>query len=261
MQLISSMDLFRGFQVSQALELLFMAKEARYEVGSEIVEQGTPGDKFMIVVKGSASVTFGGAKKVFRSGDYLGEISVITGAVRTATVVAETAVLAMEVDKYAFDYLVMHDPRLKVRMENLIKSRSDGSWRAIANNSLLSTFSASQKTQLQALLTVRTLNKGDKVWNRGEKVHMGVLISKGGLRIEELSEASTEAISEEDCQLTVGMLVFDMLGVMNEAELTTTLVVQSNIAVIFTFDAEAMMSYLDSNPLLLLGLLKSLVII
>jgi len=65
---------------------------------------------------------------VFRSGDFLGEVSVVTGAVRTATVVADTPVITFEVDRYAFDYLVMHDPRLRIRMENLIKARSDGSW-------------------------------------------------------------------------------------------------------------------------------------
>ena len=56
-----------------------MAKSMNYSVGEHIVEEGTPGDKFMIILKGSASVTFGGNKKVFKSGDFLGEVSVVTG--------------------------------------------------------------------------------------------------------------------------------------------------------------------------------------
>ena len=48
---------------------------------------------------------------------------------------------------------------------------------------------------------------------------------------------------------------------MNLFPLTTTLVADSEMTLVFTFEAEAMMGYLDSNPLLLLGLLKSVVII
>jgi CRP-like cAMP-binding protein len=52
-----------------------------------------------------------------------------------------------------------------------------------------------------------------------------------------------------------------MLGVMNSFPLTTTLVADTDMTLVFTFEADAMMQYLDSNPLLLLGLLKSVVII
>jgi len=256
-QLISTMDIFRGFSLAQALELWFMAKTNTYEAGTNIVEQGTPGDKFMIILKGSASVTFAGAKKVFRPGDFLGEVSVVTGEVRTATVVADSTVVTFEVDRYAFDYLVMHDARLKIRMTNLIKARSDGSWGAITSNQLLSRFTSSQKTQLQALLTGRILRKGDVVWAKGEPVKIGVLISKGSFRFQEV----TAGPSDQGLALIPGMLVFDMIGAMNSYPLTTTLVADAEVCQVFTFEADAMLAYLDGNPLLLLGLLKSVVIL
>ena len=255
-QLISTMDIFRGFSLAQALELWFLAKTNTYQAGTNIVEQGTPGDKFMIILKGSASVTFAGAKKVFRPGDFLGEVSVVTGEVRTATVVADTTVTTFEVDRYAFDYLVMHDARLKIRMTNLIKARSDGSWGAITSNQLLSRFTSSQKTQLQALLTGRILRKGDIVWAKGEQVKMGVLISKGTFRFQEVSAGPSESLA-----LIPGMLVFDMIGAMNSYPLTTTLVADAEVCQVFSFEADAMLAYLDGNPLLLLGLLKSIVIL
>jgi len=211
----------------------------------------------MIILKGSASVTFGGAKKIFRPGDFLGEVSVVTGEVRTATVVADTSVVTFEVDRYAFDYLVMHDARLKIRMTNLIKARSYGSWGAITANQLLSRFTSSQKTQLQALLTGRILRKGDVVWAKGEPVKIGVLISKGTFRFQEVIGGP----SEHGLALIPGMLVFDMVGAMNGYPLTTTLVAEMDVCQVFTFDADAMLPYLDGNPLLLLGLLKSVVIL
>jgi CRP-like cAMP-binding protein/phosphoribosyl 1,2-cyclic phosphodiesterase len=263
-QLISTMDIFRGFSLAQALELWFMAKQKTYPVGALIVEKGALGDDFMIILHGSASVDFGGSKKIFRPGDYLGEVSVVTGAPRTATIVADTPVTTFEVDRYAFDYLVMHDPRLKFRMENLIKARSDGSWNAITGNSLLSKFTSSQKTQLQALLNLKTVKRGDIVWKKGERVSMGCIISKGGLRFIEVSgelDPAVKDVPEDKCPLSSGMFVFDMVGAMHELALTTTLVVETEVALLFTFETEGIMQYLESNPLLLLGLLKSVVII
>lgn len=253
-QLISSMDLFRGFSLAQALELWFMAKTMTYSKGTKIVEQGTPGDKFMIILKGSASVLFAGAVKVFRPGDFLGEVSVVTGEVRTATVVADVEVTTFEVDRYAFDYLVMHDSRLKIRMTNLIKARSDGSWAAISQNQLLNRLTSSQKTQLQALLTGRILRKGDVVWAKGEPVKIGVIISKGLFKFQEVEDST-------GLSLIPGMFVFDMVGAMNGYPLTTTLIADMEVCQVFSFDAEYMLPYLDVNPLLLLGLLKSIVII
>lgn len=255
LQLVSTMDLFRGFSLSQALELWFMARKQTYNVGSNIVEQGAPGDKFLIILKGNASVVFGGNKKVFRPGDFLGEVSVVTGETRSVTVTADTEVVTFEVDRYAFDYLIMHDSKLKVRMNNLIKTRSDGSWGAIAANQLLSRFTSSQKTQMQALLTSRILRKGDVVWAKGESVTIGVIISKGFFKFQEISDAGS------GLALVPGMLVFDMGGAMSGHSLTTTLVADTDVCQVFSFEAESMLNYMDLNPLLLLALLKSIVII
>lgn len=111
---------------------------------------------------------------------------------------------------------------------------------------------------------MRTLKKGEVVWSKGEQVKLGVLISKGGLRFQEVHgpvDMKAKGKKDDESPLTGGMFIFDMLGVMNGYPLTTTLVCDTDVALIFTCDAEGISGYLDTNPLLLLGLLKSVVII
>merc|ERR1712232_143107 len=52
LQLIASVDMFKGFPISQALELLHMSEQRRYEKDEIIAEKGSPGDKFMIIMSG-----------------------------------------------------------------------------------------------------------------------------------------------------------------------------------------------------------------
>jgi len=66
--------------------------------------------------------------------------------------------------------------------------------------------------------------------------------------------------TEDRTALTPGMLIFDMMGAMNNLQLTTTLVVETDACTLFMFDTEGIMQLIDTAPLLLLGLLKSIII-
>ncbi|GBG27624.1 cAMP-dependent protein kinase regulatory subunit [Hondaea fermentalgiana] len=280
MQLIAGVDIFRGFPIPQALELLLMSTNVDYQPGQIIAEKGTPGDKFMVIMSGEASVSFGKTKKVFKVGDYLGEISVITGEDRTATIVAETACTIVEVDKYAFHYFLMKDKKLYAKMECLVRSRMDGSWHAIARNSLLRRLSAAQKTSLQAFLHRRQFKRGDEVWRKGSTGHGAVLILSGDFVFEEVHNAdpfelltatrhphqkrahmAQESESLSFDPLTTGCFVCDLFAMSANAELTVTLKCDSDEGVLFYITQENVLGFLDANPMTLLTLLKTIVIL
>lgn len=64
--------------------------------GATLTRQGEPGREFMIIVEGTARVEIDGATVAHLGpGDFLGELAVITGTPRTATV---TSTSAMQVE-------------------------------------------------------------------------------------------------------------------------------------------------------------------
>lgn len=278
MQLIAGVDIFKGFPIPQALELLLMSANVDYEPGQIIAAKGTPGDKFMVIMSGEASVSFGNTKKFFKVGDYLGEISVITGEDRTATIVAETQCTIVEVDKYAFHYFLMKDKKLYTKMECLVRSRMDGSWHAIARNSLLRRLSAAQKTSLQAFLHRRQFNRGDDVWKKGSTGHGAVLILSGDFVFEEVHNADPYELLtatrhphqkrfDQDMDsfafepLSTGAFICDLYAMTTNAELTVTLKCDSDEGVLFYITQENVLGFLDANPMTLLTLLKTIVIL
>lgn len=281
LQLIASVDIFRSFPITQALELLLMSNQVGYEPGQIIAEKGSPGDKFMVIMSGEASVSFGSTKKIFKVGDYLGEISVITGEDRTATILAETDCTIIEVDKYAFHYFITKDKNLYAKMECLVRSRMDGSWHAIARNSVLRNLSAAQKTSLQAFLHIRRYNKGEAVWHKGDEAQGAVLLLSGKFIFEEVHNADPYELLtatrhphlgerssfEEDGQevvqfekLSTGVLICDMVALLNQERLTVTLKCDSEEGVLFYISQENIIGFLDANPMMMLALLRSLLV-
>jgi CRP-like cAMP-binding protein len=289
LQLIASVDLFKGFAINQALELLLMSHRTKYKAGDVIAQEGTPGDKFIIIMQGEASVSFGNVVKIFKAGDYLGEISVVTGAKRTATITSHTDSLVVEVDKYAFSYFLFKDRQLARRMNNLVKARLDGSWKSISANSVLRNLSTNQKTSLQALLTMKKYKLGEIIYKCGEQAKEAVLISQGELLFAEIHsvnpkdlmtatrhtrmknismqeeamlniQATSDVVVKYD-NMAVGAFICDTFAMNSNSPLTMTLVCASAEATLFLLQKDAVLSFLDNSPMLLLALLKTIVLL
>jgi CRP-like cAMP-binding protein len=89
------------------------AREQRYGHGEIIVRENEPGDSMFVICHGEAAVVIGENREVarLRAGGYFGEMSLLTGDPRTATVVARTDVLLLEVGAAAFKAYVTRHPQ------------------------------------------------------------------------------------------------------------------------------------------------------
>ncbi len=84
------------------------------EAGKVLVQQGKTGREFIFIVEGKARVEKDG--KVMRQvskGDFFGEVALIDGESRTATVIAETDMTLLIVHKPSFDHLLDAIPGLQ----------------------------------------------------------------------------------------------------------------------------------------------------
>jgi small-conductance mechanosensitive channel len=87
------------------------ALEHTYADREVIVREGAPGDSMFIVCKGEVKITVGKDHEVARTkeGGYFGEMSLLTGEPRSATVVAAGDCTVLELKGAAFkDYVTLH---------------------------------------------------------------------------------------------------------------------------------------------------------
>lgn len=112
--------IFQGLRKATLFEIARRTSEVTYPAGATVVREGDPGDRLCIVVSGVVEVTRG--DRVVRSlhaGDYFGEISLIDGRPRSATVVAVDDVVILELRSEDFDSLLNVAHVARVVMTNL----------------------------------------------------------------------------------------------------------------------------------------------
>lgn len=93
LDLVSSVSLFAPLPAGTREELARTALEVSVPVGQPVVTEGEPADRFFVIVSGEVQVTQQGrALRTESAGDFFGEIGVLRGLPRTATVTALTDV-------------------------------------------------------------------------------------------------------------------------------------------------------------------------
>jgi CRP-like cAMP-binding protein len=93
------------------------ADEVRLGEGKILARQGEQGQEFLLIVEGSARVERNG-KLIAKlaAGDFFGEMSLIDGKPRTATVIAETPITLLVIHTRSFGYLLDTVPGLQKKV-------------------------------------------------------------------------------------------------------------------------------------------------
>jgi len=99
-----------------------------FDRGVAIIRERAAGDSLFIVMQGSVTVSIRDAGMdrlvaTLRAGDIFGEMSLLTGAPRAATVVAQTPVVALEIDRSAMRPLLDAEPSLSERFAEMLERR------------------------------------------------------------------------------------------------------------------------------------------
>ena len=102
-RLLGSVPLFHGLSKRELREILGAGREVEFREGATIVTEGLEASDFYLILFGSADVSIHGRKRrTLGPGDYFGEISVIDGGPRSASVTAGTRVVALRLDRHSF---------------------------------------------------------------------------------------------------------------------------------------------------------------
>lgn len=112
--MLRQVPLFAGLTDRALTAVATAADQLRFGTGEHLVREDEPGDTFLILVNGRADVTKGGAPiRTLDRGDFLGEIALLDGGSRTATVTATTPVEALCVRREAFLRLFDDSPAVR----------------------------------------------------------------------------------------------------------------------------------------------------
>lgn len=128
--ILEEIPLFADVLSEGQLELLAAKCHfAVFPAGSEMMAEGDFGSSMFAIVTGDVSVTIAdrrGAEHgvaTLGAGDIVGEMSLMTGARRNATVVAETDVVALEITKVALEQILARAPDLIDRFGGMLARR------------------------------------------------------------------------------------------------------------------------------------------
>ncbi len=113
---------------SQTDRLLASARLQRFGRGEHVIEQGDEGRSMFILLRGEAAVIVNGGNAhtqvaTLRDGDYFGEMSLLTGEPRSATVLAQTDCEMWEIGKDVLGELLEHNQALVDKLSDLLAKR------------------------------------------------------------------------------------------------------------------------------------------
>jgi CRP-like cAMP-binding protein len=104
---LKKVPLFSGLDDRELGAIAGQMRERRFSAGDTVTQEGAGGAGFFVVEDGTAEVKVGGATRgSIGPGDYFGEIALLTGSDRTATIVATTDMICWGMTPWDFRPLV-----------------------------------------------------------------------------------------------------------------------------------------------------------
>jgi CRP-like cAMP-binding protein len=125
-RLCDGVEVLRPLTDEQRGQLLASSRTLLYGAGQVIVREGEPGASMFVVRRGEAAVTLAGAAGELarhREGGFFGEMSLLTGDPRTATVTAATDCELVEIGADAFRRVVLADATVVERVTAAVAAR------------------------------------------------------------------------------------------------------------------------------------------
>jgi len=121
---LQRVPLFSGFSEDELRRVVDLSRIVEIPAGTVVTQLGEPGDSFFVLVDGTVAVhtPLGGGAEL-RPGDFFGEMSLLDGEPRSATIVATTPLRLLVVDRTHFWRLLDEAPDLVRRILTILSHR------------------------------------------------------------------------------------------------------------------------------------------
>ena len=106
-EVLKRVPLFEDLNKREVGQVARLFKERRFAEGETVAKEGAGGAAFFLIDSGEATVTLGGKPRAtLKQGDYFGEIALIDGGARSATVTASSELVCWGLTYWDFRPLV-----------------------------------------------------------------------------------------------------------------------------------------------------------
>ena len=161
--------------LKRCTQMLAEFKYVSYDPGDYIITEGEEGLTFYIIMSGTCAVDKAGIGVVAHlgKGKAFGELALVKGDVRTASILAETKVEVLSLHKLDYDHFIK-DIQAAERRENFNMLRD------------CSLFAAWPRAKVEKLVNTcqrRTLNIGENVFKQDEEADSLYVIMEGTVRL------------------------------------------------------------------------------
>lgn len=137
---LNDIDIFKPFSDEDKRALAGTMKPEHYITGESIVSQGDEGDSMFIITEGVVSIEVhtedGKNLEVARLsvGDFFGEMSLLTGCPRTATVRAMTSLRVFEITKSDINPLIQKNSDISEKLSQVLTERKMSTQQAVESS-------------------------------------------------------------------------------------------------------------------------------
>ncbi len=122
--LIKEIPLFRHCTRKELGEIAAIADELDLKEGAMLIHEGKGGREFVVIVEGSADVVKNGKRvNSVHEGDFIGEISLVTGQPRTASVQATSPIRVLVITSRNFGKLLDNSPEIQRKILRAMAER------------------------------------------------------------------------------------------------------------------------------------------
>jgi len=123
-QLLQTVPLFKALSHRQISQIARLGTEIVVGAGTRLATAGEYGRELVIIVEGRATVTVGRRRTVsLGPGDFWGEMSLVDGGPRSATVEAATEMRLLALNEHEFSMLLQTAPLIAIKLMKVLSQR------------------------------------------------------------------------------------------------------------------------------------------
>ncbi|MCE4225773.1 Crp/Fnr family transcriptional regulator [Methylobacterium sp. C25] len=135
---LKQVPLFREVEPSRLKLLAFTSERVNFESGQRFFSQGDESDAAFLILEGSAAVSLDGPQGAVQlallgADALVGEMGILADQPRSATVIAESAVTALRIDRGVFLELLAQFPQIGIAVMRELALRLEQTNRQLAS--------------------------------------------------------------------------------------------------------------------------------
>lgn len=234
---ISHVEMLHSLSPSEVQAMIPLLRPLSADPGTMLCREGDPGDAMFMIVEGEADIYKGPQlMAMLGPGEMFGEMALLTGEERSASVVARTPMQLYELDKIDFDVMLTRSPHLASGLSRILarrlrettqstaraRSKSDDHWRQKVLDSVEIDFPLSEQ-QIQQIAKSSTpvaILVGTLLDNIPEALVIGFHAGSGQLSgsflmavfISNIPEALSSSVGMKQAGTSAGRILALWLG-------------------------------------------------